>query len=356
VGGRQALAAAVSLSLVFVAPATAGFQIGITESRIQPASIVSALGESIQRYDVYWSGQSTYTGTIAMTPGLRPVVAVFGTASYVPTDARSRSAYVSFVRSLLARYPQVRDVVVWNEPYRGHTFWGDHDYEVYADLLEAASPVIRQMGARVLGPGLRPMAAGDAAQLIAAIAGRNPYLLDIWTIHAYTMESNEAALISQVRTELGWRIPFWIAEDGLDTQPPPAFAGLYFGFGPAASELDQAAAVPWMIRQAYCAGADVWMNFELWDDPNLARWQSGFLRPNGSQKPAFAAAVKASADARANRFDCGQPSPAPPGIATSLTWRSTRGAFRNEAWNAEQAWNGGYPPDHLRPRVEQLLP
>jgi hypothetical protein len=343
---------AAVLLLVLPGSSRAGFKIGITDSRQQPASVVAALGESIQRYDVVWTGESTFSGTIEFTPGLRQVVAVYGTAKDVPTSDAERAAYASFVRSLLTRYPQVRDVVVWNEPYKANTyFWGDHDYSLYADLLATVAPVIRQLGARVLGPGLHPMGPDQAAPLIAAIAARDPHLLDIWTMHAYEVEQLEAQVISRVRAILGWAIPVWVTEDGIDTLPPISVSGLYRFSGPDPwltpanwfNESQQAQVIPWMIQHAYCAGADAWMNFQLWDENDLSRWQSGLLRPDGSVKPAFSTAVSASAAARSGNVDCSNPT-APAPVSGAL------------ASQRSEPWNGGYRADHVRPRVEPLKP
>jgi hypothetical protein len=205
------------------------------------------------------------------------------------------------------------------------------------------------MGARVLGPGLHPMGPDQAVPLIAAIAARDPHLLDIWTMHVYTVEHLEAENILRVRGLFGWRIPVWVTEDGVDTLPPPSLANLYWSSGVDpwltpwyfVSESDQAKMVPWMIQQAYCAGAAAWMNLQLWDDSDIGRWQSGLLRPDGSVKPAFSTAVAASLAARSGKFDCSDPnSPAPVARPASAT--------------GSERWSGGYAPDHVRPRVEPM--
>jgi hypothetical protein len=187
--------------------------------------------------------------------------------------------------------------------------------------------------------------------LIAAIAARDPHLLDIWTMHAYEVEQLEAQVISRVRAILGWAIPVWVTEDGIDTLPPISVSGLYRFSGPDPwltpanwfNESQQAQVIPWMIQHAYCAGADAWMNFQLWDENDLSRWQSGLLRPDGSVKPAFSTAVSASAAARSGNVDCSNPTaPAPVSGAMASAFKRT------------ELWNGGYRADHVRPRVEPL--
>jgi hypothetical protein len=35
------------------------------------------------------------------------------------------------------------------------------------------------------------------------------------------------------------------------------------------------------MRRAYCTGAAVWMNYLLWEDVDLARWQTGRTSAEG---------------------------------------------------------------------------
>jgi hypothetical protein len=55
-------------------------------------------------------------GTVAGAGGLRIVVAVFGENTFTPVVEQLREQYCSYVGSLIARYPQINDVVIWNEP------------------------------------------------------------------------------------------------------------------------------------------------------------------------------------------------------------------------------------------------
>jgi hypothetical protein len=54
--------------------------------------------------------------TVAGSGGMRIVVAVFTANSLSPVDAQLREQYCAYVGSLLTRYPQLNDVVIWNEP------------------------------------------------------------------------------------------------------------------------------------------------------------------------------------------------------------------------------------------------
>ena len=54
--------------------------------------------------------------------GIRTVLGVFGRAADAPHDPAAREDYCRFVRNVLLRYGEVRDVVIWNEA-NSDTFW-----------------------------------------------------------------------------------------------------------------------------------------------------------------------------------------------------------------------------------------
>jgi hypothetical protein len=75
-------------------------------------------------------------------------------------------------------------------------------------------------------------------------------------------------------------VRLWITEFAYQTAPPRDNFGL--------SMTQQAA---W-LRQSYAIAKknpriDMYLWFLLKDDTNLAGWQSGFLKPNGSKKPSY---------------------------------------------------------------------
>src|SRR5205823_7582786 len=96
------------------------------------ASTAAELGLSAIRATVPWTSGQSQLGlgdTARLDPlgaaaaaGLRVVVTVFGKASAAPLADGSRDSYCTYVRDLLARYPMVNDVVIWNEANLGF-YW-----------------------------------------------------------------------------------------------------------------------------------------------------------------------------------------------------------------------------------------
>jgi len=116
------------------ANATPGFFTGVVE---QPPTLAGSaqtsfadLGVGAAYVWVHWaSGHAlsdedvaSVTDTVdALPPGARVVVGVGGPGlrdgvPATPLDAAARDEYCGFVRELLDRVPEVRDVVIWNEP------------------------------------------------------------------------------------------------------------------------------------------------------------------------------------------------------------------------------------------------
>jgi hypothetical protein len=175
----------------------------------------------------------------------------------------------------------------------------------------------------VIGPGAKSTTPVSNQQpLVDAISIAGPHLLDVWDQHGYWQ--NFPATIAQVQRSFGWKIPLWITEDGIDTEPDPPFASLYRGVTPPdwhfwTSEAGQAQIVTKFMLRAYCAGAAVWMNYLLWDEVDLSRWQSGLEHPDGSRKPAFAAYAATSRAIARGEISCDDPPPTPkPREAPSL--------------------------------------
>jgi hypothetical protein len=84
------------------------------------------LGADGFRVPIYWNyGQTRlskaqikeWDPAVEAAIGMRIVVVVTGSSARTPPlTGSSRSAYCNFVKSLLARYPTIGDVVMWNEP------------------------------------------------------------------------------------------------------------------------------------------------------------------------------------------------------------------------------------------------
>ncbi len=126
----------VTLALVVArsAGAAPGLLVGATEDmfKLEPGlarSLAGDLGLGAARVSLHWdAGQTTLHGSDAaeldnaVSTGVRVIVAVYGWRDTAPQDDASREAYCSYVRGVLQRYPQIQDVVVWNEPNISY-FW-----------------------------------------------------------------------------------------------------------------------------------------------------------------------------------------------------------------------------------------
>ncbi len=168
-------------ALVVAAPAAAGPRliVGVTEDgmRFEPENVqrdAAPLGLDAVRVTLRWRTgqvsptrvQRTELDQATSVKGLRVVLSVFGEkAVNAPRTAGARRQYCGFLRSVLADYSSIRDVVVWNEPNK--TFFWQPQYDgrgssaspsAYAALLATCWDVLH--GARpnvnVLGPSTSP--------------------------------------------------------------------------------------------------------------------------------------------------------------------------------------------------------
>jgi hypothetical protein len=307
--------AIAALALVLAGSAQAGtFQVGIVDPHPLPSADALALGASYHRSTLYWQGETTYTGKLYFTPGVKPFVLVMGSSQFVPENQAARDRYCGFVRSILVRYPNVKAIGIWGEPSQLNFAWGGKPLSLYGAMLKTCAPIIRSFGAIVVGPQAHPTIGAQIQPLLNAIQAAGPHLLDVVSIDPYWYAGDLPNFVHRARATFGWKIPVWIAEDGIDTVPSVPFASLYYGVTPAnwnywTSEQGQAGVVRAHMIYAYCAGAVLWSNFLLRDEPNLARWQSGLERPNGSHKPAYDTVAKTSRDISAGRISCDQAPP-----------------------------------------------
>jgi hypothetical protein len=310
----RTLLAVTAAALIGCGSALGGsFKVGIVDAHPIPAVDVSALGVTYSRITLRWQGESSYAGTLYFTPGTSPVLLVGMVYDSPPQSAGERTAYCNFVRTVLQRYPQIKNVIVWGEP-------STPDFTWYGQLLRDCSPMIRSFGARVIGPAIGPWTLAKPMKLLAAIKSAGPHLIDAIAADPYYGIGSLANFVKTTRAALGWHVPVWVAEDGIDTVPDAPFANLYVGATPATwhywtTEANQATVVAAHMRYSYCAGVSVWMNFLLRDEQDLARWQSGLERPDGSHKAAYWTFAATARDIAAGRVACPsspQQSPPPP--------------------------------------------
>ncbi len=212
----------------------------------------------------------------AAAAGQRMVLSVFADAgTKAPQDATARETYCTYVRSLLTRYPSIRDVVIWNEPNKS-LFWSPQlatDGSPLAavryqqllarcyDVLHGAFPTVNVIGlalsstgndnAGSASPGAFIRTLGDAYRA----SGRTAPLLDTVSFHPYGADAAERPwrkhIGSKTIAQGDWnkllynlhlafngtaqRIPgqasvrLWYLESGAQTAVDPAKAAAYTG-------------------------------------------------------------------------------------------------------------------------------
>ncbi len=351
----------ILIAALAVAPVASGrtpLVVGVTEDRLKsdPAGIsrdADALGIDAVRITLTWhpgliapdAAQRAQLDAATRSP-LRIVLSLFGDRGRdAPQTAAQRDQYCGFVRRIVADYPPIRDVVIWNEPNK-ELFWNPQygpdgqslapaRYE--ALLARCWDELHAQRGdVDVLGPSTAPRGndnpraksnvshspqrflEGMAAAYRAS--GRSMPILDTLAHHVYGStpgeppgaqhpggtigEGDYAKLVDTL--ERGFRgtaqpIPdVWYLEAGFETTVPAAKRGDYTGreLVQAIPPAEQAAQLRTSIRLAASQpGVTAWFNFLLWDEPRLEGWQSGLYWADGTAKPSAAAFHGAVGDA-----------------------------------------------------------
>jgi hypothetical protein len=360
--------AAVSLSLLalllaLVAPAGGraepGLLVGVHDDQIkwrsQPSRVlapVRALGLDAMRVTLRWRpGRRNLTArdhhelrrivAARDRSGVRIVLAVLGRGGDAPTTRRAREDYCRFLRNVLVRYGEIRDVVVWNEA-NSRTFWARPERAAarYAallarcyDLLHGAVPAVNVVTSTAAGHDpvgfLTAVAAayratGRARPLFDTV-GHNPYPLypgeePSATHDRYVGQGDHARLLAALDAAFAGtaqpQAPLWYLENGFQTAVRASRRRLYAGresVDGAISGADQAVQLAAALRLAYCQPrVRAYFNFLLVDEPSLDRWQSGLMWADWRRKPAFAAYRAAIAEVRAGAVSCEPPPPPEP--------------------------------------------
>ncbi len=173
-------------SALLVAPAAragTGLFVGFADDALKGSGSSSAaaaaardLGASGFRISVNWDGSQTTLApaddadldraVAAAAGGLKIVLVVVGaTASLAPQTDSARDTYCTYTRNVLARYPAIGDIAIWNEPNKTASWRPQFNpdgsssspaaYEALLarcyDLLHAARPSVN-----ILGLGLSP--------------------------------------------------------------------------------------------------------------------------------------------------------------------------------------------------------
>ncbi len=333
------------------ARAGSGLLIGVHDDSIKwterPTPILGAmraLGLGGMRVTLEWRpGKRHLTGSdhdalrravAAKGHGVRTVLGVYGRAADAPHDRATREDYCRFVRNVLLRYGEVRDVVIWNEA-NSDTFWlpredAAADYAALLarcwDLLHAYVPGVNVLTTtasshdpagfiRDVGAAYR--ASGRQRPLFDA-AGHNPYSLfpgepPTARHEEYIGQGDYDRLVAVLDESFAGTAqpptPIWYLENGFQTTTVgERRRSHYSGRETVARTLDpaeQATQIAAALRLAHCQPrVAAYFNFLLVDEKLLGGWQSGLLWADWRRKPAFEAYRSAIAEVRSGAVDC----------------------------------------------------
>ena len=287
------VAAAAILGVARPAAAAPGMLVGARDDGLKWTTVATSvaasdLGLRVLGITLGWQpGQSDMSAydagvlnrAVLGAGGVRVVVAIFSGATPPPTDAAQRENYCTYAGHLLTRFPQINDVVIWNEPNLS-AFWrpqytstGSSEAPArYEELLARCYDVLHGLrpSVNVIGPATslwgndNPNAFSNVshspAKFIEAMSaayrasGRTRPLFDTFGHHPYPARSDERpwamhadeAILSmgdynrllgvihkafdgtaQPLPENG--VPIWYLETGYQTQIDDRKRGLYIG-------------------------------------------------------------------------------------------------------------------------------
>ena len=382
-GDRMSKGVFVALCLVAMlisppaAPAAPGMTVGAVENALlwQTAEIASTarlLGLRSMVVTVGWDALDTEVSrseadalqrVVIAAGDMRIVLGIHNPAMGMPESPFAQERYCEYVRNTLRRFPQINDVIVWNEPNTSF-FWrpqfgpgGASEAPVrYQELLARCYDLLHELrpGVNVIGPvnshwgNDNPNAFSNIShsppRFIRAMgvayraSGRTRPLFDTLGHHPYPRRSDEPpalahedetivslgdldrllAVMGEAFGGTAQRIPqnglpIWYLETGYQTIVDPEKAGAYQGVEnwPApvpdvGAPPDQASQLTDSLRLTYCQPhIEAVFNFLLRDETDLAGWQTGLFWADGSPKdslPAFRAVVQEIND---RRVSCG---------------------------------------------------
>ena len=370
VGGLAAVLAALFVAGGGSARAAPGepFFVGFSEDlpkEIGSAAVTPAaeLGGSAFRLTTLWTPGRTVipaaeatklNRAVGAVAGQRIVLAVYGeSGADAPQDAAARDAYCTYVGTVLAAYPAIQDVVIWNEPNK-RLFWNPQAgapaaYESLLARCYAALPAsVNVIGLALSSTGNDDAASTSPGAFIRGVGdayrarGRTGRILDTVAHHPYGLDAAERPWRKHIAAKpiglgdwnklmfnlfrafdgTGQPVPgegsvrLWYTESGVQTAVDAGKSG-YSGTentltvpddaggepeSPPPAEMsdapDQSTQALDAIRLAACQPhVTAYFNFLLADEPVLSGWQSGALWVDRTRKdswPAFQQAIAAA--------------------------------------------------------------
>jgi hypothetical protein len=283
--------------------------------------------------------------------GIRPVVAVYSFSSQTPLTDAEREEYAAFAASIPRRLPDVRDVIVGNEPNL-NLFWmpqfdangGDAAAVAFERLLAQTYDALKDVDedVNVIGAALSARGSDDPnasrqthsptqflLDLGAAYraSGRDRPVMDMLAIHPYGENARVPPSLAHPNSttigiadygklvrllgrafggtaQPGRRLPIVYGEYGVETAIPPAKASLYTGTEPAVTvdEATQARYYTEAIGAAACQRTvRMFFVFHVTDERDLRGLQSGTRYADGSPKTSLAPVRKVADRPRCRR-------------------------------------------------------
>ena len=290
--------------------------------------------------------------------GIRVYLSVFTARPRdAPTTSARSSEFAAFTAALLRGLPSVRDVIVGNEP-NINNFWlpqfdpdgasaSPRDYNALLaatyDAVKGVSPEIRVLGGALASRGgdnpnaprhthsptrflrewgLAYRASGRAAPVMDALAF-HPYLESsrlAARVRAPAHDDDRARRLRQAG-RCSWRgvrrnrtagrpLPIAYTEFGVQSRVPEAFATCTRTTttrlrATRSTRATQAAYYARAIELAACQPTvDALLLFLAFDEPDVARWQSGVFYVDGSWKPSRAAVRGAAERVATGQVTC----------------------------------------------------
>jgi hypothetical protein len=377
-GQRWLFVLGLALVAVAATPAAAlaarGLVVGVNEDAVKwrpgISSTANDLGLGYYRVTQRWEAGRTQAdaadaASIAgalRNAGLQKVLlSVFGPANAAPVSLASRTAYCSFVSSLLDRFPQVAAVNIWNEANLSY-FWKPQFVRkgtsaapgAYAALLARCYDAIKRShpSVRVItsisprgndNPRARSNVSHSPGNFIRKLgqayrrSHRRARIFDAWGQNVYGASSKERPwarhrvdigqgdyprLLSYLKSAFGGTrqpvpgqrdVRIWYLEGGFQTSVAAkrSFYGSSetdrFVISPlgSSSRPDQASQLTDAVRLAYCQPAvGAFFNFLLADEASLRGWQSGVLFSDWTPKPSYQAFKRVVVEVNSRRVDC----------------------------------------------------
>jgi hypothetical protein len=273
-----------------------------------------------------------------------PILAVYQLSSSTPRDVQSREAFVAYAVALVEALPQVRTVIVGNEPNL-NLFWlpqfddsgGDAAATAYERLLAQAYDALKRADPdlTVVGGAISPRGGDDPGasrethsptrfieDLGAAYraSGRTRPLMDMFSIHVYGESPRVPPSFRHPRTtsigiadydklvallgkafdgtaQAGSKLPIVYGEYGVETTVPPRDKHAYSGSEviPAVGAATQARYYRQAIELAACQrNVRMLLFFHVLDEQQLSGLQSGLYYADGARKPSAGAVQRAS--------------------------------------------------------------